>query len=144
MNWDPADVARRVREEREKAGLSHAQLAALSGLTKSYLVRLETSGGNPTIAALGAIADALGLTIADLVRAPKITLMVEEADIPPSLRAYADADSLTSREVEMLASIRWRKGEQPRTEERWRFVHDSLRVSRQLDRRRDAHDADGT
>ena len=33
----------------------------------------------------------------------------------------------------MLASIRWRKGDEPRSEERWRYVHDSLRVSKALD-----------
>ena len=79
-------IGQRVRAEREKAELSHAALAALTGLTKSYLVRLESTGGNPTIEAIGAIADALDLTLADLVQTPRFTVMFEEADVGPSLQ----------------------------------------------------------
>ena len=57
----------------------------------------------------------------------------EETDVGPSLRAYADAHGLTSADVRMLASIRWRTGDEPRSEERWRYVHDSLRLSKALD-----------
>ncbi len=126
-------IGQRVRAEREKAELSHAALAALTGLTKSYLVRLESTGGNPTIEAIGAIADALDLTVGDLVQTPRLTVMYEEADVGPSLRAYADADALTSADVRMLASIQWRTGDEPRSEARWRYIHDSLRVSKALD-----------
>ena len=59
VELDSRRIGQRVRAEREKAELTHADLAAITGLTKSYLVRLETTGGNPTIEALGAIADAL-------------------------------------------------------------------------------------
>ena len=126
-------IGQRVRAEREKAELSHADLAAITGLTKSYLVRLESTGGNPTIEALGAIADALDLTIGDLVQTPRLTLIFEDAEVPPSLRAYADAEALSSADVRMLASIQWRKGDEPRSEARWRYVHASLRVSKALD-----------
>jgi hypothetical protein len=64
---------------------------------------------------------------------PRLTLIYEEADVPASLRAYADAAALSSADVRMLASIRWPAGNQPRSEERWRYVHDSLRVSKALD-----------
>ena len=126
-------IGQRVRTERENAELSHAALAALTGLTKSYLVRLESTGGNPTIEAIGAIADALDLTVGDLVQTPRLTVMFEEPDVGPSLRAYADAEALTSADVRMLASIQWRTGDEPRSEARWRYIHDSLRVSKALD-----------
>jgi transcriptional regulator with XRE-family HTH domain len=126
-------IGARVREERQKAELSQADLAKLAGLTKAYLTRLESAGGNPTIEALGAIADALDLTIGDLVQFPRLTLIYEEAEVPPSLRAFADSAALTSSDVRTLASIRWPNGDQPRSEARWRFVHDSLRVSKALD-----------
>lgn len=132
VELDSRRIGQRVRAERDKAELTHAGLAALTGLTKSYLVRLETTGGNPTIEALAAIAHALDLTIADLVQSPRLTFE-EEAHAGPSLRAYADANGLTSADVRMLASIRWRNGDEPRSEERWRYVHDSLRLSKALD-----------
>ena len=133
VEFDSRRIGQRVRAERVKAEMTHADVAAITGLTKSYLVRLETTGGNPTIEALGAIADALELTIADLVQNPRFTATFEATDVGPSLRAYADAHRLTSADVRMLASIRWRKGDEPRSEERWRYVHDSLRLSKALD-----------
>ncbi|HEX8647655.1 MAG TPA: helix-turn-helix transcriptional regulator [Thermoleophilaceae bacterium] len=132
--FDPAVVGRRVREEREKAGMSLSQLAAGSGLTKAYLVRLENQGGNPTLDALMGIADALELTVADLVDRPRLSFDLSEAPPPPSLLAYADEFGLTSAEVRMLASIQFRRGERPRSSERWKYIHDSLRASREFDR----------
>jgi transcriptional regulator with XRE-family HTH domain len=131
-------VGERVRAEREKARLSIAQLAQAAGLSKAYLVRLENAGTNPSLGVLGQIANALDITVADLVRGPAVRFEVEEAEIPPSLRLFADEASLSSAEVRTLASIRWRKGEQPRTAERWRYIYDSLRLSRSME----PHDAE--
>jgi transcriptional regulator with XRE-family HTH domain len=133
MESDSQRIGRRVREERVRAELTHAELARLTGLTKTYLTRLETAGGNPTIEALSAIADALDLTLGDLVQTPRLTLLYGEADVGPALRAFADVAALTSAEVRTLASIQWRKGDEPRSEARWRYIHDSLRLSKGLD-----------
>ena len=134
MSFDPSAIGRRVREEREKAGLSLAQLAERSGLTKAYLVRLETQGGNPSVEVIAQIADALDLTAADLLGGPVIRFVGDDADIPPSLRAFADEAQLSSSDLKMLASIRWRDEEPPETLERWRYVYRSLLMSRQIDR----------
>jgi len=117
----------------EKVRISLSQLAERTGLTKAYLVRLENQGANPTLEALAAIADALEVTVADLIGAPKLTFEPDEIEIPPSLQAYADEYRLTSPDVRLLASMQWRKGERPRTPERWRFIHDSIRASRSFD-----------
>ena len=133
MAFDPKELGRRVREERNKAGLSLAQLADLSGLTKAYLVRLENQTANPSMDVVSRIADALELTIADLVGGPVIRYVGDDADVSPLLRAFADQAGLKSGDVSMLASIRWREGEQPRTLERWQYVYRSLKMSREID-----------
>jgi transcriptional regulator with XRE-family HTH domain len=133
MAFDPNTLGRRVREQRDKAGLSLAQLAAATGLTKAYLVRLENQAANPSVGVLGRIAEALDLTIADLVGGPVIRYVGDDSDVSPSLRAFADQARLTSSDVAMLASIKWREGEQPRTAERWEYVYRSLRMSRGID-----------
>jgi len=133
VSFNPRDIGRRVREEREKAGLSLAQLAAASGLTKAYLVRLENQTGNPSIEVVVQIAEALDLTAADLLGGPVIRFVGDDSDVPPSLRAFADEASLSSSDVKMLASIRWRDQDPPRTSERWRYVYRSLMMSRQID-----------
>lgn len=126
-------VGQNVREEREKAGLSLAKLSAMTGISKSHLVRLETKPSNPSLGVLTRIADALDLTVADLLKGPKLTFRPEGEDaIPPSLQRYADEANLTSGEIQTLASIRFRDGV-PRTTERWRYIHESLRLSKPLD-----------
>lgn len=137
---DQTAIGRRVREEREKAGLSLAQLAARSGLTKAYLVRLENQAANPSIEVLGRIAEALDLTIADLVGGPVIRYVGDEEEVPASLRAFAEQAHLSTSDLTMLASIRWREGERPKTVDRWEYVYRSLVMSRQIDKERGSGD----
>lgn len=134
MTFDPRAIGRRVREEREKAGLSLAQLAATSGLTKAYLVRLENQVGNPSVEVVVQIAEALDLTAADLLGGPVIRYVADDPDIPPSLRAFAEEASLSSGDIRMLASIRWRDQQPPQTTERWQYVYRSLLMSREIDK----------
>ena len=135
MAEDATRIGPRLRAERSRAGLSHARLAQLTGLSKTYLVRLETDpSSNPSLEVLHRIAEALDITVADLVGA-QTRFEPDDASIPPSLRAFADQAKLSQRELRTLASIRWRKGEEPQTEERWQFILQSLRASRQLDER---------
>jgi transcriptional regulator with XRE-family HTH domain len=126
-------VGAQVRVEREKAKLSIAQLATDAGLSKAYVVRLENGATNPSLGVLDQIAKALDITVADLVRSPVVRFDISEVDVSPSLRVFADEASLTSMELRTLASIRWRRGEEPRTAERWRYIFDSLRLSRSMD-----------
>jgi transcriptional regulator with XRE-family HTH domain len=128
-------VGERIRAQRRRSGLSVARFAQETGLSKTYLLRLENdTDANPSLDVLRRVAEALDLTVADLLGA-QATRFVGDGDYPPSLRSFADEHRLTRTELEMLASIRWRKGEVPATAERWRFVLDSLRASRELDRR---------
>jgi transcriptional regulator with XRE-family HTH domain len=137
MVLDSATIGRRVREEREKAGLSLAQLAATAGLTKAYLVRLENQGGNPSVEVVAQIAEALGLTAADLLGGPVIRFVGDKSEVSPSLRAFADEARLSSSDVRMLASIRWRDERPPQTVERWQYVYRSLVMSQEIDREHD-------
>ena len=133
-----ASVGVRIRNERVAAGLSLSKLSELTGLSKSYLVRLENDpGSNPSLEVLHRIADALDTTVADLVGTPKLSFSESNDEIPASLLAFADRARLTKRELRTLASIRWRKGDEPRTEERWRYILNSLRASRELDTQED-------
>jgi transcriptional regulator with XRE-family HTH domain len=135
MAFDQELIGKRVREERGKAGLSLAQLAAAAGVTKTYLVRLEKQTGNPSVEIVAQIADALDLTVADLLGSPVIRYVGDDADIPSSLRAFAEEANLSTPDVTMLASIRWRDNDRPTTSERWRYVHQSLVMSRDIDGR---------
>ena len=74
QDWVPADVVRRlasgenaVRVWREHRGLKACDLAAAAGIGRSYLSAIETGRKPGSVKALQGIAQALGLTIDDLV-----------------------------------------------------------------------------
>jgi len=127
----------RLKREREKAGRSLSQLSHTTGISKPYLVKLENESSNPSLQLMMRLAEALDVTVADLVGGPRYGVDEDELVIGPQLRAFADEDGLSSAEVRTLASIRFRKGDEPRTAERWRYIHDSLRLSSGLDPRDD-------
>lgn len=61
------DIGMRVRSARLTLGLSQARIAETSGLSVPYVSRIEQGKGNPTIAALSALAEALCMPLAELV-----------------------------------------------------------------------------
>ena len=60
-------VGKRIRELRTKRNWSKEFLAAESGLNTNYLGGIERAERNPSLKNLAKIADALGVTIPDLV-----------------------------------------------------------------------------
>jgi len=60
-------VGKQVRELRQKCGWSQEFLAAEAGLNINYLGGIERGERNPSLKNLAKIADALGLTVPDLV-----------------------------------------------------------------------------
>jgi transcriptional regulator with XRE-family HTH domain len=137
MPQSPDLFAERLRREREKAGMSLAQLSQATGISKPYLVKLENESGNPSLDLLARLAEALDITVADLVGGPRFQVDDDALDVPPILRAFADDARLSSAEVRTLASIRFRRGDEPRSVERWDYIYNSLRLSRGLDQNAD-------
>lgn len=61
---DPATIGQLVRQERERVGLTQAQLAEASGLSDETVRRVELGKKfEPSLSTLVAIADALGLQV---------------------------------------------------------------------------------
>jgi len=55
---------------RRRAGLSQEQLAFRAGVTRNYVGGLERGEKSPTLRTLDKLADALGVSPLDLLRAP--------------------------------------------------------------------------
>ena len=65
------EVGQRIRALREEAGITQEQLAFTSELgSKGHLSSLEKGLVMPTVATLKALADRLGVLVADLVNDP--------------------------------------------------------------------------
>ena len=71
----------RLRHARQASRLSLGELAERSGVTKSFLSRVERDISSPSVASLVGICDALGLSVAELFQTPKTTL-VRRSDRP--------------------------------------------------------------
>lgn len=61
-------VARRIREERTRAGLSMVQLAEAAGIGPSFLGYIETEDRKPSLQTITKLANALKIPVADLFR----------------------------------------------------------------------------
>ncbi len=82
---NPTHVGETVRAHRSRRGVSLAQLASAAGVSKAAVVALEAGRGNPTLSTLAGIADALGISVSDLLesRDPPTILVVDPATIEP-------------------------------------------------------------
>ena len=64
-------IGRLVRQGRAKRGMTRRQLAQDSGTSERYLAQIESGAGNPSIVVMCAIADALDVSIAELLPAAR-------------------------------------------------------------------------
>src|SRR3954464_12114136 len=66
-----ATIAAALRRERERVGISLAELARRAGLAKSTLSQLEAGTGNPSIETLWSLGVALGIPFSRLGGPPR-------------------------------------------------------------------------
>ncbi len=65
--------ASRIERLRIEQGLSRPKLARMSGVSERTLIRIERKNGyEPGVFAMGRIADALGVTVDDLLEAQPV------------------------------------------------------------------------
>ena len=65
-------LAERIREARDRLGITQAELAARIGSTQPAIARLEAGGITPSFDTLGRIAAALGLELVVELRARRV------------------------------------------------------------------------
>lgn len=70
---DGTELGRRLRAERTATGRTIASVAADAGLSVPYIANLENGRGNPTVAALARLAEALGVHL-EVTLTPESTI----------------------------------------------------------------------
>jgi transcriptional regulator with XRE-family HTH domain len=130
---DGNGIGDRLKEYRKGLGMSQADLARKSSVSAAYVSELESGlGKRPSGEILLRLANALEVTIADLL-GQDIRPGNGDPPVPdPSLLEFARERRLPRPDVEMLASIRFR-GDPPRTSRRWAMIYDTIVTSRTLD-----------
>lgn len=122
----------RVKKHRLERGLNLSELAAAARLSKSYVSSIEAGDTpRPSGETLYAIAEALGVTMSDLLGRRLLTETQQEQ--PESLLEFASEHQLPEADVRMLASIRFRGG-QPKTKERWAHIYSAIRQTEWMDK----------
>ncbi len=131
---DTGTIGARIKLYRGELGLSLSQLAEAAGVSKSYLSSLENRQADkrPSANVLFRLAKALGVTMADLLG--QEVNFTEATVIEPTLQEFAANEKLSAGDVRMLASIKFR-GDPPKSVDRWRYIYQALRTSRELDPR---------
>ncbi len=85
-------IARTLRRERERVGVSVSELARQAGISKATVSQLESGSGNPSVETLWALGVALGVPFAVLVdqqsNAPTLIRADDLAGVPSSAAAY--------------------------------------------------------
>jgi putative transcriptional regulator len=62
------DMVDRLRHERERRGISQKKLAALSGVSRTAIVMIESGQRSPSLIICLRLADALGLRLDNVLR----------------------------------------------------------------------------
>jgi XRE family aerobic/anaerobic benzoate catabolism transcriptional regulator len=107
-----AAIGRIVRTSRAKRGMTRRQLAEQSGTSERYLAQIEGGQGNPSVIVLKAIAEALDLSIVDLLprtdgRSDTLERIVDVLRRMPQSELPAIADLIEGRAA--LATDRARR-----------------------------------
>ena len=82
-----ATIAAALRRERERAGVSIAELGRRAGVAKSTVSQLEAGTGNPSIETLWSLGVALGVPFSRLVEPPAPSIRVVRAGEGPRVSA---------------------------------------------------------
>lgn len=119
-------LSQRLGQARHDAQLTLDQLADESGVSKTYLWELEhdvDGTKRPSADVLLKLAEALKVTIADLLSLPSVQVNQTKIDLSSSLVAFHRwmkeiHQELSPEELHDLAAMRFR-GAQPKNKEDW-------------------------
>lgn len=112
----------RLKELRSNKNLTLKGVAERSDLSVSYLSDIERGRTTPTLNTLQTIADALEISLIDLLTGVDFAGERTEASLPPGLSELLQdteyGHEITSEWVETLSNIQLR-GKRPQTKQEW-------------------------
>lgn len=132
MGIDMKALGRRITASRIGLGESVAAFAARAGVARGHMHKLEAGGlENPTVTTLAGIAEALGITLDELLGNPRNAgkkAEPAERPVPPSLTKFIkewEAEhkgTMPKDVVHSLATLQFR-GKRPRSVDDWRMIY---------------------
>jgi transcriptional regulator with XRE-family HTH domain len=104
-----ARLGQNVRQLRAARGLTQAQIAKLAALPRATWANLETGASNPTLAVLARVADALQVTMEELISTPRAAVQhYPKGTLPSRQRGDVEVrrllpDAIPGMEIERMA-----------------------------------------
>lgn len=109
MSADPStNLGNNIRKLREQRGLTQQQLSKASGVPRPTWANLETGSANPTLSVLVRVAQALGVSIEELIAPPRSSARLYRAgELPKKQRGDASVgrilpDPIPGLEIERM------------------------------------------
>jgi transcriptional regulator with XRE-family HTH domain len=126
-------LARRLREAREAAGLTLDELAVQAEVSKTYLWELEkdeSGDKKPSAEILLRIANALSVTIGELLGLPTVRVKEKKTLLSRSLLEFSErmtglGNPLSEEDLQELAAMSFRGG-RPRSVDEWHELYFTL------------------
>jgi transcriptional regulator with XRE-family HTH domain len=126
-------LAQRIREAREAADLTLEELAERAEVSKTYVWELEKDEAGekkPSAEILLRIANALSVTLAELLGLPTVRVKEKKTVLSRSLVEFKKrmddlGKSLSEEDLQELASMSFRGG-RPRTADEWHDLYFTL------------------
>jgi transcriptional regulator with XRE-family HTH domain len=106
-SFEPSKVGGRLRQERERRGISLRELARRVGVSPSLVSQIELDRVNPSVSTLYALVTELGMTMSDVFGDG-----AQQAQ--PAVRARPDVDEVvaspgTRRVINLASGVRWER-----------------------------------
>jgi transcriptional regulator with XRE-family HTH domain len=104
--FEPSKVGSRLREQRERLGLTLRELARRVGVSPSLVSQIELDRVNPSVGTLYALVTALGMTMSDVFGDPP--------RMEPVVRWLGGSDGLAKRPetrpaINLASGVRWER-----------------------------------
>jgi transcriptional regulator with XRE-family HTH domain len=106
-DFEPSKIGGRLREERERRGISLRELARRVGVSPSLVSQIELDRVNPSVSTLWAIVTELGMTMSDVFgeAAPEPLQIVPSEGDEDGIVARPD----TRRVINLASGVRWER-----------------------------------
>ena len=105
-DFEPSRIGGKLREQRERRGITLRELARRVGVSPSLVSQIELDRVNPSVSTLWAIVTELGMTMSDdFGETPQEPAQVEPARSDDGLVARPD----TRRVINLASGVRWER-----------------------------------
>ena len=120
-SFESSKVGSRLRQERERRGMSLRELARRVGVSPSLVSQIELDRVNPSVSTLYALVSELGMTMSDVFgdgaqAAPRVRRSLDEGE--DGLVTHPDA----RRVINLASGVRWERLT-PRSDPDVEFLH---------------------